>query len=125
MQTFKEFFNTPSTGSIVEDRTEDAIDETFRQTTAKKLVAEYLKKVSPEEVSEKGFIRYDIESGFYIKFSKVGDDTGIIGYRIDIDSRRISYGQSDILFYDWKTIYSRYYNLSNKKMEKEFNKTFG
>ena len=119
MKTFKEFKDT-----ISEEVSENNIQEAFRQTTTKKLIKEYLKKVKPEEVLKKGNIRFNIEDGFYIEFSSARNDNDLLGYRIDINSRCIKCGMGDTLFYDWTIIYSEYYNITTKKSGKSFNEIF-
>ena len=100
------------------------ITETYHQTTAPKLISAYLNKVNPDNVYKKGVERFDIEDGFYIKFSSVSDDGKLIGYRIDIDNRRLSLGTGDVIFVDWKTIYSTYYNIETEKYGSSFSKAF-
>lgn len=117
MKTFSEF--------LLEANTQN---EAFAQTTAPKLIDKYISKVKPEEVKDKGQVRFDIEDGFYIKFSAVGERNDkehiILGYRIEIDNRRLELGVGDTIFTDWKTIYSTYYNIETNKFGDSFSKLF-
>ena len=104
----------------------ESLDESL--TTVPRTVEMYLKKVSSEEVFKKGQVRFDIQDGLFITFSAVGsDDNGkseIIGYSIAIESRSVDVGMGQKLFYNWKTVYTEYYNLTTEKFNKSFDKAF-
>ena len=107
---------------------ENTITEGFTQIASQKLIDTYIKKVKPDEVLSKGVQRFDIEDGFYIKFSAVSDDKSgkreLIGYRIDVDARSFRLGQSDVIFLSWDTIVSKYYNIETEKIGDSFSKIF-